>query len=245
MLKRLLPLLVAVFFSGWVAAQETTVYTEAYHAYKRGETFFADGLFAKAQNEFRQTIDLLPPTNLADSELLRTKAELGYAQTAVRLEQPDGEKLILDFIRNYSPDPIANQALIEIANYYFDSREYDKAIGYLSKVPVSGLSREERSAVKFRLGYAQFVNKNFALAKANFREIKDLETEYFYPANYYLGLCHFYEGNYDDAVRQFRLVERSNKYDDYIRIILPKFTLRKDVSTNSLPMLSLACLTPN
>jgi tetratricopeptide (TPR) repeat protein len=216
MLKRLLPLLVAVFFGAWVDAQETTVYTEAYHAYKRGETFFTDGLFAKAQHEFRETINLLPPVNQADSELLRTKAELGYAQTAVRLEQPDGEKLILDFIRNYSPDPIANQALIEIANYYFDIGDYDKAIGYLSKVPLSGLSREERSAVKFRLGYAQFVKKNFSEAKANFRDIKDLETEYYYPANYYLGLCYFYEGNYDDAVRQFRLVERSNKYDDYI-----------------------------
>ncbi len=216
MLKRLLPLLVAVFFAGWVNAQETTVYTEAYDSYKRGEGFFLDGLYAKAQSEFRQTIDQLRPVNEADSELLRTKAELGYAQAAVRLGQPDGEKLILDFIRHYSPDPIANQALVEIANYYFDSRDYDKAISYLSRVPTAGLTRDERSAVKFKLGYAQFVKKNFGQAKINFREIKDLETEYYYPSNYYLGLCYFYEGDYDNAVRQFRLVERSNKYDDYI-----------------------------
>jgi len=216
MLKRLLPLLAAVFFAGWVAAQETTVYTEANRAFKRGETFFDEGLFAKAQSEFRQTINLLRPINEADSELLHTKAELGYAQAAVRLSQPDGEKLILDFIRNYAPDPIANLALIEIANYYFDTKDYDKAIAYLGKVPKYGLSKEERSEVSFRLGYAQFVKKDFGQAKGNFRDIKDLETEYYYPANYYLGLCYFYEGNYDDAVRQFRLVERSNKYDDYI-----------------------------
>ena len=51
MLKRLLPFLVAVFFVGWVTAQETTVYTEAYSSYKRGEGFFLDGLYAKAQSE--------------------------------------------------------------------------------------------------------------------------------------------------------------------------------------------------
>lgn len=216
MLKRLLPTLMAVMFAGWLGAQETTVFTEAYEAYKRAEAFFDDGLFAKAQNEYHQAIQLLRPVNESKSHLLLTKSELGYAQSAVRLEQPDGEKLILDFIRNYSPDPIANQALIEIANYYFNAREYEKAIEYLAQVPTSGLSREERAAVKFRLGYANFVKKDFVQAKASFREIKDIENEYYYPTNYYLGLCHFYEGNYDLAVRQFRLVERSRKYDDYI-----------------------------
>lgn len=216
MLKRLLPLLMAVCFVTGAAAQETTVYTEAYQAYKRGEQFFEDGLFAKAQSEFRHSLQFLRPVNEPNSKLLQTKAELGYAQSAVRLGQPDGEKLILDFIRHYAPDPIANQALIEIANYYFDSKDYDKAISYLSKVPSGGLSKEEKSAVKFRLGYSYFVNKDFGKAKLNFREIKDLDTDYFYPTNYYLGLCHFYEGDYDDAVRQFRLVEKSSKYDDYI-----------------------------
>ncbi|MEM1215768.1 MAG: tetratricopeptide repeat protein, partial [Bacteroidota bacterium] len=216
MLKRCLPLLVALWVGSWLNAQETTVYTEAYAAFKRAEVFFADGLFAKAQTEYRKTLDLLHPANHVEQRILNTQAELGYAQSAVRLEQPDAEKLILDFIRNNAPDPIANEALIELANYYFDTRDYDKAAQYLARVPVNGLSKEDRSSVQFRLGYAQFVKKDFTRAKANFQAIKDLETQYFYAANYYLGLCHFYEGNYDLAVRQFRLVERSNKYDDYI-----------------------------
>ncbi|RME98031.1 MAG: hypothetical protein D6772_09595, partial [Bacteroidetes bacterium] len=141
MLKRLLPLAVAVFFASCLEAQETTVYTEAYQAYKRGEAFFDDGLFAKAQHEFREAIELSLPVNEPDFELIRTKAELGYAQSAVRLEQPDGEKLILDFIRNYAPDPIANQALVELATYYFNSRDYEKAAEYLARVPVTGLTK--------------------------------------------------------------------------------------------------------
>ncbi|MEZ4985484.1 MAG: tetratricopeptide repeat protein [Saprospiraceae bacterium] len=216
MLRRLLPFMAAVLFAGSVMAQATTVYTEAYESYKRAAQFFDEGLYAKAQSEYRHAIDLLRPVNEADAELLRTKSELGFAQSAVRLEQPDGEKLILQFIRNYSPDPIANQALVEIANYYFDSKEYDKAISYLSKVPTTGMSREEKAAIKFKLGYAHFVGKNFSQAKMQFREIKDLDTDYYYPTNYYLGLCYFYEGGYDEAIRQFRLVEKSNTYNDYI-----------------------------
>ena len=41
-----------------------------------------------------------------EAELLRSKAELDYARCAVRLQQPDGEKLILDFIRTESLNPI-------------------------------------------------------------------------------------------------------------------------------------------
>lgn len=198
-------------------AQQTTVYTEAYRSFKQAEAFFEQGLHAKARDQYGQVIQLLLPVNEADAEQLRVLSELGYAKAAVRLKQPDGEKLILDFIRKYSPDPIANQALIEVANYYFDSGEFEKALPYYARVPISGLPKEEKAQVRFRMGYAQFVQKQFALAKQNFREIKDIQTEnYYYPTNYYLGLCHFYEGAYDDAVRQFRIVEKSTRYDDFI-----------------------------
>jgi tetratricopeptide (TPR) repeat protein len=214
--NRLFALLVACFLAVAGFGQQTTVYTEAFRSYKQAEAFFEQGLYAKARDHYGQVVQLLLPVNEADSEQLRVLSELGYAKAAVRLKQPDGEKLILDFIRSHSPDPIANQALIEVANYYFDSGEFEKALPYYARVPLSGLPKEEKAQVRFRMGYAQFVQKQFAMAKQNFREIKDLQTDYYYPTNYYLGLCYFYEGSYDDAVRQFRIVEKSTRYDDFI-----------------------------
>ncbi len=216
MTKQILILLAVWTYTLPLFAQQTTVYTEAFRSFKRAERFDDQNLFAKAQSEYGETIELLQPLNEFEAELLRQKAELGYARTAVKLEQPDGEILILDFVRRYSPDPIANQALIEIANYYFNEADYEKSIEYFLRVPRSGLTREQRAEVNFRTGYSYFVQKEFARAKNYFRESKDVQNEYYYPTNYYLGLLEFFEGNYDAAVRQFRIVERSNTYKDYI-----------------------------
>ena len=190
-------------------AQETTVFTEANEAFKRGETFFDLGLFNDAQREFDKTIKLLLPVNEAEAELLRTKAELNYAKCAVQLGSPDGEKLILDFIRNYDPDPIADQATVEVANYYYNAKDYEQAINLLQPgVHHSECPKKKRQ--KYSSGWVipTLSKSNFRTAKPKFSEIKDLQTKYYYPANYYLGLVYFFEGDYTQAIRNFRTVER-------------------------------------
>ena len=216
MSKHLLLGLVFLLTGLHLSAQQTTVYTEALEAFKRGETFLQQNLYAKAQDEFYEAITLLRPIHESEAEMLRAQAEFNFAKMAVQLEQPDGEKLVLDFIRRYQPEPIANQALIEIANYYFNQGEYDKALEFYERVPNSGLTRDERSEVAFRQGYAYFVRKDFGRAKQYFQRGQNIQNEFYYPTNYYLGLIEFYEGDYDAAVRQFRIVERSNTYDDYV-----------------------------
>lgn len=209
-------LVVVTAFAGQLFAQQTTVYTEADLAYKKGEEFYQKGLFGSAQVEYKKAMNLLQPTNEPESRMLETKAELGYAKSAVRLELPDGEKLILDFIRKHQPDAIANQALIEVANYFYNAKMYDKAIEYFKQIPSWELTQNQRSEVKFKMGYAFFVQRKFKIAKENFKEIKQIENDYYYPSNYYYGLCEFFAGNYREAVKSFRLVERSRKYKPHV-----------------------------
>jgi len=209
---KLQTLLVALFMSLGLSAQLTTVYTEANEALKRGEDFFEKGLFGAAQNEYSIAINKLLPVNEPTSEMLIAKAELGYAKAAVRQDLPDGEKLMLDFIRKYSPEPISNQALIEVANYYYNSRKYEKATKYFSLIPSNQLTNQQKAEVSFKIGYSLFVKKKFKQAKSNFSQVKNIENKYYYPTNYYLGLCEFFDGKYDNAIRQFRLVEGNNKY---------------------------------
>ncbi len=197
-------------------AQQTTVYTEANKAYKRGMEFYEQGIFSKAQDEFRTAVDLLHPINEPENDLLRMRAELYFAKTAVQLNQPEGEKLILDFIRTYSPDPIASQALVDLANYYYNAQEYDKAIDYFTQVETGGMTQQQRAELKFKLGYAYFVQKRFADAKSQFREIKDTQGDYYHATNYYLGLCFFFEGNYPEAIKSLRVAEQAPKYKPLI-----------------------------
>ena len=130
MIRKIYLSLVAIFLFSFLNAQETTVYTEADKAFKHGEELIANGLFAKAQKEFETSINLLRPVNESANQQLLAKAEFLHAKCSVLLNSPDGEKLMLDFINKHAPDPISNDALIELANFYFNAKKYDKAIEY-------------------------------------------------------------------------------------------------------------------
>ena len=197
-------------------AQQSSIYSDANLSYKRGMEFYNQGLFGLAQKEFQEVIDMIRPEHEPDGILLLTSAELYYAKSAVRLDQPDGEKLIIDFARTHDPDPLATEAIIEMGNYYYNSKDYVKAAQLFQSIDAFDLSKEQRSEVKFKLGYSYFVKKKFTEAKIAFGEIRDIQNKYYYPSNYYYGMTAFYEDDYDEAIKSFKKVNRSKKYAPYI-----------------------------
>jgi len=207
--------LVAGSTAGW--SQQTAVFTEAQKTFKEGLAFYEQGLLAKAKRSFSATLDQLAPVPDAEAQLIKSKAELLRAKCAIRLEQPSGEALTLDYIRTRRPDPEYDQALIDIADYYFDNRKYDKALEYLDQVPTLGMSLAQRSEVRFKQGYAHFVKQDFRVARSYLREIhRDQQSPYYAQANYYLGLCYFFEGDYDQAATTLTRVQNDPEYRRHI-----------------------------
>ena len=211
-----LALLLSFLFLGLsAAAQKTTVYSEAQISYKKGADFYDSGVYGLAQNEFRKTINLLLPVNEPEAKLLKQKAELNFAKSAVQLGQPEGENLIIEFARKYQPDPIANEALIDIANFYFNDKKFDEALALFSMIDTYGLAKDQRSEVIFKTAYLNFIKKKFSLAKSQFKQIKDVQNEYYYPSNYYYGMANFFTKNYSEAVTSFQKVSTSKRYKPY------------------------------
>lgn len=197
-------------------AQKTTIFTEADLTYKQGIHFFENGLYGKAQHEFEKTIDLLRPINNPEKDDLQMMAKLHIAKSAVRMNLPDGEKLILDFVRQYSPDPRASEAVIEAGNYYYNAKEYDQAYLFYSMIDRQTLTVEQQSEVMFKKGYALFVKKKFKQAQSLFNPVKDFKNKYYYPTNYYLGMTYFFDGDYSKAIEYYQRVEASKKYKNFI-----------------------------
>ena len=212
LLTILLPLLAVSILT----AQKTTVFTDAQLAFKRGEYLFETGAFGAAMNEYKTAMELLQPASEQSWENVRIRSELGYAKSAIRLNLPDGEKLMLNFIRTYQPDPLASLALIEVANFFYNAKKYDKAVAFYQQINQQSLGAAQRTEVAFKLGYSYFVQKQFEQAEAAFRQIKDLEGDYFFPSNYYYGLCRFFSNQYPEAIKSFRLVERSREYKPHV-----------------------------
>ncbi|MDX1912037.1 MAG: tetratricopeptide repeat protein [Saprospiraceae bacterium] len=210
-LRKSIPALLFLFTALSLSAQQTAVFTEANLAYNRGVDFFNQNIYGIAQKEFKTAMDLLRPVNEPEWKAIKTNAELYHAKCAVRLDQPEAEKLVLDFLRENSPSPVASQAALEIGDYYFNKKEYDKALTYYDLAPAgSGPARDE---IRFKQGYSYFVSKKFGLAKTAFMPLKENARSPWYDAsNYYYGCCSFFEGKYDDAAKSFIRCEQSSKY---------------------------------
>lgn len=212
-LRKSATLLFLLFAPLFLFAQQTTVYTEANLAYKRGLDFYNQRLFGLAQKEFRTAMDLLRPVNEPEWTAVRTDAELHHAKCAVKLEQPEAEKQVFDFLRTQAPSPESSQAALEIGNYYFDSKKYNEAIEYYDMAPAGAASGAVRDEIRFKQGYSYFVTKRFAQAKTAFAGLREnTRSEWYFPANYYHACCSFFEGRYDDAAKAFQRCEASPEY---------------------------------
>ena len=196
--------------------QQTTIFSEANALFKEGKDQYDKGLYGPSRQTFEQALNKLEYVTEEESNLLKTQAELYRARAAVRMDLPEGEKLILEFIRKNQPDPVADDALYEIANYYYAAKKYNKANTYFELLNTSGLSGERKSEIKFKQGYTYFLNKKFKESENIFLSIKDQKNKYYFPANYYLGMCQYFLEKYDAAIASFDKVSNSAKYKKQI-----------------------------
>lgn len=147
---------------------------------------------------------------------IKIHAELLKAQSALYNEDPDGEELLVTFIDKYQPDPQANEALYNLADYYFRGRKYDLAIKYYNRIGNGTLTAEQAGEVAFKLGYSHFVKKEFKEAMTIFEKGRNAGGEYYHDLNYYYGMAAYYEGDYNTAIRSWQIAQEDKTYDRLI-----------------------------
>ena len=222
--------------------QETARYTEINKAYKSGNDFFAKSLYHQAQQQYAEVLQMTRQVSQPEWVEIRMRSELNFARAAVRLQQEKSEMLIIDFVKAYDPDPIANEAVLEAASYYYEQKEFAKAIEFYSLVDVNNLPESEQKDVLFKSGYALFVRQKWSPAKSYFeRLINDRTVVYYYPSNYYHGLTHFYLENYDKALRSLKKAEDAKQYKNHIPYYIAQIQFAEekydDVIAYAIPLL--------
>ncbi len=240
-LKNLLLAVLLTLFSGVLLAQETSIFTEMNLAYKRGIDFYQKGLFGQAQKEFEKVIQTPIPPDYTRGETIKADAELKFAQSALRLNHPDSEILILSFIAKHSPGAKASQAMLEMGNYYYAAKDYERATTYYQQVDVYGLDKKARTELKFKQGYSAFVRKKFGKANRLFKDIINTDGKYREPASYYYGLTEFFANRYDKALTQFDGLVNSRRYGKVVPYYVAQIHFAKGnfdkVITHSEPFL--------
>lgn len=215
-MKRNTLFLAALLFTVWGYAQTTANIADDEVLYQKCLELYNEGNYGAASHLLLEYLE----TQQLENDVLREenirRASLLFAKTAVRLEKTEGEKRITRFVKMYSPDPIASGALREIADYYYNNRDYKEAEYYYNQINTWSLSKQEKEEVIFRKAYLLFIRKKFSAAKSKFGLVSYKGSKNYYPANYYLGLCNFYQEKYEEAIRSFKLVENNPRYKRYV-----------------------------
>lgn len=192
-----------LIIAGAALGQQTNIYTDKDLDYKKALELYNKQKYAIAQEFFQKAIE---KNNGIHSEI-RTNSEYYAALCAVELFHKDAEELLTNFIYNHPESHKINFAYFQLGNYNYRNKKYKDAINWYEKVEIYDLTTEELAEYYFKTGYSYFDELRLEEAGKMFFEIKDVDTKYTAPANYYYSHIAYQNKNYETALTGFRKLE--------------------------------------
>ncbi|OGS74315.1 MAG: hypothetical protein A3F91_04525 [Flavobacteria bacterium RIFCSPLOWO2_12_FULL_35_11] len=190
--KIVLPLVVLLTAVS-ISAQQTSIYTNALSAYNHAVELYQNKAYLAAQEKF---IGIKP--QFENSDELEANCDYYIANCAIRLEQPNSDELMQEFVEKYPTSTKHNRASIDIADYYFKVGKYGFAAKWYAKVNPTNLTLREEETYNFNYAYSLFANKEYSKAKPYFLNLLD-SPAYGVQAKYYYGYIAYNQDDYETA----------------------------------------------
>lgn len=196
-----------LFAAGVLNAQQTQTYVAPDAAFRKALDLFEKQKYAAAQEGFDEYV-----RNHPDKKNIYTiDAEYYAAICALELFHKDAEWRLSKFIEHHPESQKVPGACFQLGKYYFRKKQYDDVLIWFRKTDFFNLKKEETAEYYFKRGYAHYQLNHIDSAKKDFYEIKDIDTKYSAPANYYFSHIAYIEGNYETALQGFqRLVSNES-----------------------------------
>mgnify|MGYP006196129285 FL=1 len=166
--------------SAWSQASEK--YHSPLSGFYKAEDLFEKEQYSAARKEFRLFItDYKGSKN--DSYYIKALYYEGLS--ALELFNNDAIDLLETFNREYPESIYRSNILFQIGRYYYQKKDYKRAIEYFAKLNRSSVDKENQEEYYFKLGYAYFDEKKYPESKMAFHEVKDSSSQYGAPSLYY------------------------------------------------------------
>ncbi|MFD2201283.1 tetratricopeptide repeat protein [Shivajiella indica] len=143
-----------------------------------------------------------------------------YAVSSLKIENPGGSDLVNYFIKNHPDHPRSNDAAHILGNYFFDKRNYREAIPAFQQVKLAVSKTDQIADVQFKTGYSYFQLKDNANALRYFNTVKGSQNQYKADAHYYAGYIAMEQGNYQQAISDFKEADKAAFYASKVPYML-------------------------
>lgn len=210
--KALSPLLLLFVIVVKLSAQNTLIYTDQSTHFRNGIEFFERQNYSAARQEFSRYIEQTKQSSSSQNDYNTITAEYYSTICALYLDYPEAEVQAQRFVVAYPEHPKAGVLFRELGLYYFNKQDYNKAVSFLEKADTRRMTAEEASDTRFKLGIAYYNLQNLNKALEVFNGIKQYNDTNGQTASYYAGQINFRNENYEDALEDFRRIEKTAAY---------------------------------
>jgi TolA-binding protein len=209
------PIALLSLFSITAFAQDALFQQKAERLYKTGVELMAQNQFAAARENFNQYLNLNPPVSNQ-----RQDAEYSRAICSLNLYHADAEKQVQDFIDNNPSSAKASAAYADLATFYYNEKNYKKAVVYFAKADIGALTASEQNTARFRWGYCLFSQKILKEALDQFNYIKASGGQYGPAASYYAGFAEYNSADYVNALTDLKRAEQTDAYANIVPFMI-------------------------
>jgi TolA-binding protein len=144
--------------------------------------------------------------------ILASDASYFSAIAALKLFNQDAEYRMIMFLSTYPESPRINEARLALGDYFYQNKNYRKAVTYYESVNRQELESDKLAEYFFRLGYSLYIKGDKSRALLMFSEIKDIDTEYTAPAVYYYSQIAYEQQMYQTAMEGFIRLKKDETF---------------------------------
>jgi len=204
-------------------AQRSRIHEDPEGVLRYGKELMEKQKYAAAKSVFESILsNEFPKTDVNLQVDLQKEANFYRAVAGVELRQTDADYRLLQFIETYPEDLRSDEAKFYLGRYYFEAKKYRDVILVLSGTDAMYFNTAQVAAYHYYLGYSYFTRDSFELAKTSLAEVSELQSEYRYPANYYLGFIAYQKGDNALALKHFMRLTDSKHYNRIVPYFIAK-----------------------
>lgn len=151
-------------------------------AFNNAKLLYDNNILQSARNSFETYI------NEYSNEARIADAKYYIASIAVKLNHDDGEALMQSFVNDYTFNPNAKNAYLDLGRHFYKNKKYKKSKDYygIAEANDAELIAEDL----FNYGYCQFNLKAFDESMKIFQKI-EVSSNFFKDAAYFIGYMAF------------------------------------------------------
>ena len=194
-----------------VKAQQTVYYQSVSQEIQRAKELYLAHNYISAIGQFEQIA-----SKSGENSDIRAEAMFYKALCALKLDNGNAEEQIADFMNEFPESSFRNRALFEQAVYQFEKKKYSGVLKTLEGLNKAELSNDEVVHFHYLRGYSNFELGKMDVAVLDFAGIKDGNSMYAAPAQYYYGHIQYLKGNYETALQEFVKLKKNPVFEKVI-----------------------------